>query len=304
MDNSESRDEKELSNFQREFLKELENTDSQFNIDHENIKKEFFWQYESNPYKIQENQPQWTPYEREDNLYIEYCYYQYLKGIPRIAKIGDHIIDFDRGLQYHKFDSWKQTRIDSTSNYTISFISRKSRFSRREFMNNPQEINLQDILRHKSILINETSIYGEILKEIYIFCLIRQSKLISGKETTFHIFNEFKIYLSFMLQNYDEDFKRLNKKLIEEMDVHADTINRYIKDSLLDMPEDNFSETIVRIYTVEGFLYRFLNKVLREKNALELNQFQSAYYCLLDVFEQFSSNANKRILTYENILKK
>jgi hypothetical protein len=55
------------------------------------------------------------------------------------------------------------------------------------------------------------------------------------------------------------------------------------------------------MYSSEGFLYKLINKVLREKDLTEFKKIKYYYICLLAAFEYCSSSANKQILTDEGI---
>ena len=108
------------------FLKELENSDPEFLKSQINNNFKFFWLSNSDPDK-EEDLQKWTPYEEDDNLYIEYCYQQFKKGNKIITEIGDYRIDFVKWYQYHKDEKWRQRRVIRENPKYLDLVFRKSR---------------------------------------------------------------------------------------------------------------------------------------------------------------------------------
>lgn len=134
MDNSFEVEEMTKTHSHKEFLLNLENTDPQFFEKLKQNKYEFFWLCNADPDKIEDGQMRWAPYEREDNIYLAYCFDQYEKGNPIKAEIVDYIIDFEDWIKYHKKYNWRERRVVRTTKEKIDFIYRKSRMSYNEFL--------------------------------------------------------------------------------------------------------------------------------------------------------------------------
>jgi hypothetical protein len=287
----------ETTHSHKEFLKKLEESNPEFFISQINNPYKFFWKSNLDPDK-KDDIPQWTPYEEEDNIYLEYFYQQK----QEYAKIGDYIINFKILMQYHQKDTWRQRKIQRANPDEVDFIYRKSRFNTENFLNNFKETDIEKIsLNQKTqrigkieISVKCSNIYSEINNKYTAIYF----NVLPGNEIKILLLNSFLKELTINLK--EMDIKSLRKNLNKELYLYADSINRYniYKNKyLVNLDENNFCAYILKMYTEEGFLYRVVNKILREKDLKEFKRIQCYYICLLAAFEHSSSLANKKILT-------
>ena len=121
------------SSMNKEFLIKLQHDDPSFWEQQKNNKFQFFWLANDNPDVVDINDGsviEWAPYEREDNIYLEYWYTRYKNGVMVSPQIGEYIIDFKGMLQYHYMDTWKQRPIIRSLPEDVKLIKRKSRFDK------------------------------------------------------------------------------------------------------------------------------------------------------------------------------
>ena len=73
-------------------------------------------------------------------------------------------------------------------------------------------------------------------------------------------------------------------------------------DELKTINESNFYETILRMYTMEGFLYKEVNKILRNSHSNDFHQI-CYYYTALLASVAFYSKSTSPLMKEENIIK-
>ena len=115
----------------KQFLEKLEKEDPEFWEYYKTNKYHFYWNACINPDSIsEEDDIEWAPYEREDNIFLEFWYQQFLKGEIHTPSLGDYVIDFHGMLQYHNSETWRQRAIVRELPEKVKKVKRNSRFDK------------------------------------------------------------------------------------------------------------------------------------------------------------------------------
>ena len=197
----------------------------------------------------------WIPFEEGINDFLEYQYSNYLK---------DHSIETIIGNppEYH-IDFEKMIQIDSKNNSKKSILREKScnifnlvRFNKFQsnFINDNQRLVYHkyykdlDAIKDCSGFVHKIfTIFEEMPIEIFY---LEKIKIFQDKEIS--NYEEFIKYLKIEIKNLSKTSIFQNKKYFYGYDSFLDNIKK-----------ETFYETILRMYTIEGFLYKELNRVLR-----------------------------------------
>jgi hypothetical protein len=234
----------------------------------------FFWKNNDDPFSSEK--PIWTPYEQADNDYLEYQYQQYLKRVNVNVEIGGYAIDFKNWVQYRKEERAKQRPIKRDLRNGVSNVMRKSRFHLD---------NLSALSQPKIFQIDpKKNIKGQFQSSN-----IEKSRdfgIISNKLIQVKLLKHLDFQISM------DDFSTYVKALIEENNIlfklSQSSSNSYLN-ILNKLTEDNFFISILRMYTMESFLYPYVNSVLRNSNSNEFNEIKYYYTALMASFNYYSS---------------
>jgi hypothetical protein len=186
-------------------------------------------------------------------------------------------------LIHHK-DTRKQRKIIRAKPEEVGLIYRKNRFKAENFIINYNESDSEKIsfnnwktekVGRVKINVNTSNISSEIDNKYTTI----HFNVLPGYEIKFLLLNSFFKELTINLK--EMDFKPLVQYLNKELDLYADSINRfniYKNRYLCYMHENNFCNYILKMYTEEGFLYRIVNKILRKKDVTEFKKIQCYYF--------------------------
>jgi hypothetical protein len=306
MGNPESKLKKKATKSYRHILKSLQKSDPVFFKNQKDNPYNFYWQANADP-DSKEEDPQWAPYQEEDNILLEYYYQKYKKeGQPRVLEIGEYAVDFEKWVQCHQVETWRQRKIIRASKEQINHIYRKNRFDNNKFITNYKKTFIEELkidfnqeertLGNLKIILSSFDIQTKIQFEYSVITF----NVLPGKAINFLLLNSFKNQLTICSNgtwSIDLTMSTLKQKLEKEIDLHAESISRYnfYKDKYLtDLNETNFFVNIFKMYTEVGYLYTLMNKVLREKDAEEFKKIEVYYICLLAAFEYSSIEANEK----------
>lgn len=292
------------SSLNSQFLSELINREPDFIVTQKDNKYKFFWLANEDPDKIKDFQTEciWSPYDREDCLFLEYWYQRFLKGDMTSPRIGDYIIDFCGWIQYHYIDKWRRRAILRTEPSKVSRIYRKSRFDKNFSFSNYNETIIDSIKETK-----KTGKIADLNINFNYFNISNKYKpiefcIISNSQVKFSIQNYFYKYLNTIdLSASFKDYLNNLKLEINKISKELNRFNFYNIDYLNDITERTFFHSIIKMYTEEGFLYKLVNKVLREKDTKLLAQIKFYFSSLLAGFHFFSEHSMDLEKYKENI---
>ena len=217
------------------------------------VEYEYFWQSNEDPFK-EGITPIWTPYEKSASSEIEKAYQIFLQNSNQNVFLLNNQFKLD-------FKNWLQLNLKNPKEIQRPFkrdipdnvlnIVRRNRFNEALVFKNQPKINLINC-KAFDFLKNENYI---IVKK-------------------FDIFENENLNLTMMVPCRFDFFKEKLPKFSLYLKVLKDEIlsmgpskdNPY-KDKLEKIKEDNFYETMVFIYTIEDYLYKILNSILREGHA-------------------------------------
>ena len=246
----------------------------------EKMKYLFFWKGNDNPFSNdKDDKPFWVPYDLIDSLFLEENYQLYLKGDMKLVEIGDYYYDFKNWFQINKIDNNKQRQIKRDIAENVYNIMRKNRFE-------------------ESIMI-KTSIC-EINNDNYMDCLMIGYENCFFKVIPKNIKNiKIKRELNFFGKQIDINYKNFTQLLYEEIENNSIILKKenVYRDLMNSMKENNFFKIILKMYTIESFLYRNLNEIIRTKSTNSYELIKYFYVSLLASFEycseKFRSNTKK-----------
>lgn len=246
--------------------------------------------------KEESNQTLWSPFEEEINIILEYWYTKYKDGRDELLNIWDLSINFEDMYIFNKSDNTRKKILrDDPKNIKLILREENKFASKQNKIDLLQSENeIKKIGKTLELNMNLTKISSQI-EEKYTEM---QLNLLPGKEIKFLLVNTFK---NEMTINYEEmNMESLKLKLIREFDFLAEKNNAYniYKYKYLDsLNEDNFCVSILRMYSEEGFLYRQVNRILREKSLKQFKNIECYYICLLAAFQHCSTSANSKLLS-------
>jgi len=281
------------------------------NMKFSQIKEEFifFWKSNKDPWDPKQK-PSWTPYDLEDESKLKIGYQQYLNDNSKytidLKEPADHYVDFSKMLQINKHDLYRSRPIQRSNPNLITNIVRKNRFDNPQiFSNVKMELIEQQTLKEKKLkFFFKNSNYEKSKKINTIFFKIFPEFIYELKiDEQLCFFNDestINISLREMKKILIEEIINLGKE--EGHLLYNGSQNIY--KSYLEKIEDykTFYETMVYIYTMEGYLYKKLNNYLRISQKIGFEQIKYYYICLLASFEYFSQNThinqNQDIIVY------
>jgi len=240
----------------------------------------------------------WTPYDLEDELKLKLGYQQYLienkKNFIDLKYPQDHFIDFSKMLQINKHNPNLKRPVKRSHSKLVTNVFRISRFDYQEVYPNihfdliPQQyLNDNDF---KSFLKNTNSLKSKKINKI-IFNVFPECSYELEIEERLCFFDDQSII--------DISLQKIKSILIDEMgnlgkELGYLTIeNSQIEyKSHIDKIEDckTFYQKIIYMYIMEGYLYKTMNKFLRNYEKLGLEKIKYFYICLLASFQYFSQN--------------
>jgi len=286
--------------------------DKYYSINEENIFK-FFWKSNQDPWDINKEQ-KWSPYDLEDQYNLNKFYKIYLadktKKTVDLKCCRNKYIDFSLMLQVNNLNPDKIRPIQRCHPKLISnkFLDRPSPLNtlnleninstKKNYINIINQKTLNDENESKSYFNNLNSFNLKKLNRIY-FNVFPESKVeleieekLSPFEDNFQIdlsLNEIKSILIQELIEIDpnESFHDQKRYYIEEIEK----IENY----------ESFYSRIIYIYTMEGYLYIFLNRSLRLYEKSNLDRIKIYYISLMSSIKYFSKNTtnySKDLIVY------
>ena len=206
-----------------------------------------------------QNEDFWEQFDEEENDLINHHYKQ--KFLPhQLSKISyiykNDLIKID--FKLNKYTSSKSEKLIKRFNPQYGFQEEISRIYI------PQEFYVKEMSQiEKHNITNENVTYANKF----------------GPKT----FNELKNEITKEMKNMGESLN------LSEM------FNHYNDKYLCRIRPHNFIALIIKIYTEEGFVYKTLNKMLREKKYDDLLKFRYYYFSLLYSIDKYNFNENKTI---------
>ena len=257
------------------------------------IKYMFFWRSDPDPFSPFQNST-WTPYDEGDNKFLEKHFQLYLLNKNPEVSLGDppkYKIDFKNWLQINVNETWRQRPIKRDIPSNVKNIIRFNRFDAETLHENQPKIkmienNVQKLLTKKEGYIQKTF------------------RIIPNKEVEILIPKNLDFLKSELLKF--KDFCNLLNNEIEILSKLSIFQNKQhpckYDDELKTIKESNFYETILRMYTMEGFLYKEVNKILRNSHSNDFHQI-CYYYTALLASVAFYSKSTLPLMKEENIIK-
>lgn len=296
MGNNQSQDKIAISDLSqttiKNFLIEIEKKEPDFILKQKENKCKFFWLSNEDPDEIKDlNECIWTPYDGEDTIFLEYWYQKALQGKAPMPRVGDYIIDFSRMIQHHYIEKSRVRAIIRCDPSNIPQIYRKSRLD-KNFLSNFNQTIIDQINEE-----NSTIAIGRKEIQVKNFTISDKYKsidfqIINQNSITLKIQEFFYTYIKDMdLSGSFQEFVKILKLEIDDISKQLDKFNIYNIQYLSGVNENTFFKTIITMYTEEGFLYKLVNKVLREKDSILFKQLKFYFISLLAAFQFFASNS-------------
>ena len=147
------------------------------------------------------------------------------------------------------------------------------------------DVNFLNDDNQRGIILNDyvkQQILNNNYDEYKIFEIIREKTVYIKIDRRLHIFENLRI------SNYEEFIIGLKSEInnLNESSSYQNKQNNYeYKDLLEKLSKENFYEIIIKIYDVEGFLHKELNKMIREN---EIHRIRYYYTRLLASFSYYS----------------
>ena len=269
----------------------------------ENIEKDygteefkFFWRSDPDPWSEKYNAT-WSPYVEGDNIFLEEQYQIYLEKVkngkePQMTTLGNppqYRIDFKNWVQININESSKQRAIiRSLPSNVYHFFLRVHRFDSEIMPSKEQAI---DILKNNEI--NQAKQESIVIK----------FDIIKDKEVEIQISKRIFEFIESkgIIKDYNKWVVSLKDEInnLEKISTFRNSENKYYYAKYLEKIENsNFYETMITMYTVEDYLYKEINKVLREAHKNELQQISCYYISLMASLEYYTQR------TFENLLNK
>jgi len=250
------------------------------------------WQYKANPTPFSSEKGNWEPYEPFDNYMLERAYYTKQNEVD----LGEYIVSLKDKLQRRKDNHFKQRPIRRNKDYfepneeVEGSQDEKERAKRYLGIEKPRTFN---------------NVFGG-LQDYLGFFEYRNPDI----KNFVSKFNEIEA---------SNDLEQLNQRILpiilDGIKIEAKSIPK-IKDkkqllkhekyekqlfSLLQGEVTSFQQfysKILKVYTMEGFLYKNLNCYLRDENWIQLDSLLPYAYCLCKAFfsHELISSAGKREL--------
>lgn len=253
---------------------------------------QFFWQSNKDPFDDKQIK-EWTPFPEEEQDRIEKYYQIYLDDpdpsknqknqIPWNLHNESCILDFDQWMIINKNDGKKQIpfkRDLPENNFTI----KRKRFNEAIENNN----NKPKFLRLKEQ--NTKDLF--ITMEFDIF-----------EDKSLHVKVKYLNKLGFFVNLVK--FKKFLKKLSEEIQILSKTNKKknIFENDLKSIEEENqFYGVIFKMYTKESFLYKCVNKYLRNYSSNKLQDIPYYFSSLMAALTYYSKD-NKSLFEKDGFLK-
>ncbi len=290
----------EISNSNaKDFLAELETKEPEFFIDQESNKYIFFWLTNENHDLVDKNNQDkliWSPFDEEDCLFLENWYRKFLKGEKTLLRLGDYVIDYRVMLQYHhKYTSIQRPIIRILEN-EVKNIYRKNRYDDSMIKFNP--INIKSVKKN----FHDKSV-DNVKSNVYEICD-------QYEEIVFEVISQirFKIPKDYYDMLSKSDLKDSYYNHINKLKGEINNLSNKLKKFdvynlkyLVSMKEDQFFQSMIRMYTDEGFLYKIINNILRENNSYLFKEIKYFYLSLLASYKYYSQNSVNTLLNESKI---
>lgn len=263
---------------------------------------QFFWKEgeDHNDHNSQAQDCIWRIYDLENQLSLRAGYYDYLsnkqKEIDLHPPLESYYVNFEKLLQIHKQDKTKQRQITYCHPKLITKFVKTYRDL--ELMKNE---NSKECAHSK---MNEDSTKTNIIQNIIVFSseISKQIKNLFShmKKPTkifFHVFEEYNLELEIdeklcLFENGLvitvplEELKNILKTELKY--IGTSDISFYIKEIDDIKSAENFFNSIIKMYTHQGFLYFYLNNQLRTNNREEISKIKYYFTCLYASFYFYS----------------
>lgn len=275
-----------------EFLRDLLDKERDFTLSQCDNKFKFFWLSNVEDWdKIKAFQAEciWSPYDMEDCIFLEYWYQRFLKGEASSPRVGDYIIDYTEWIQYHHIDNRRRIAIIRAEPDKVSEIYRNARFEKGFSFKSFHVTKINQLNKSKNKaklgLLDINVDYFNISEKFQPieFNIIRNNSVkFKIQKYIFKYINANLLSISF--KDYINSLKLEVKEISNKMN-HFDFYNIFY---LKDITENIFFRIIIKMFTEEGFLYKFVNKALREKNRSLIKQIKFYFTSLLVAFQFYS----------------
>ena len=236
-----------------------------------NFEKEYNWYFraEADQFNTKISVALWSPYDISINSIIEKAYLNYLKSEGKIShkvEINGYEINFLKNMQFNLKEKFRQRPV-LRSHKCPENIIRINKFDQNFLSKNTDIVQIDN---EKIQLINED----------YFIELIN---IFPGKEITKIDLPSDLRYTNFDIKNFDD----LKNKIKEGLKAEAillneeDSYNEYLRKYFKNLGNvDAFQTFIIKTYTQEGFIYRRLNKIMRDNLFTDKTFENMKYYYL------------------------
>ena len=238
----------------------------------------------------------WTPYNEADILYLESKFQEYQNGEKAAANEDDqqYKIDFKQWLEIDKYDPMRKRIIKRAIPSQIEHIFRRNRFI---IENN--EAPFSEIL-------DAESLFGYLLGiDGFTYSAF---KIMPDKVVEINIPEN----LGFGNNHEFENFEQIKLALIQEIhDLEKASIcqrkwnknlNVY-QQCLENINPQNFYKMIIRMFTMEDFLYTELNKCLKKKEGSKVSLYYASLHAALKYYESSSFHQIKTDKIYPILIR-
>jgi len=268
----------------------------------------FFWKANKDPWN-QNEETLWSPYDEEDQFILKEAYNKYLEhkieNIVNLKILDHHFIDFSKMVQSDKLNPYKQRPVQRCHPKLVSNILRKNRM----ITSNEDTTFLPEIVEKQYLNKDDIKKY---------FKNIENQKLKKLNKIYFNVFPEFQCELEiekelcFFEDNFsiEVSLKEIKSILIQEISYlskcdsnsNENTAKSYLSQIEKIIDYKSFFIKMVFIYTMEGYLYKQLNFILRKMIISDFEKIKYYYTCLLFSFQYFSKitkfNTNNDLIVW------
>jgi len=262
----------------------------------------FFWKSNKDPFDKNE-EPEWSPYDLEDQKVLKDQFEIYLndysQNIANLKSLADNYVDFSSMYQISKLDSSRQRHVQRCHPKLVKNIHRINRFNDDNDDFNQTQMNFIKTTTIKYNIIQSLKHYKNEIFTIYFNVF---ETIISLKMESNMCFFQNNNIIDFPIQDMKNilvkeitDLGKLNGNIEYSIKKYCSDINNIVN-------EEQFFVQIVKLYTIEGYLFERLNRFLRTGHKMNIQLIKYYYTCLLFSFEYFSNQTLQKYSTIKEDL--
>eukprot|EP01103_Thecamoeba_quadrilineata_P020543 TRINITY_DN887_c0_g1_i1.p1 TRINITY_DN887_c0_g1~~TRINITY_DN887_c0_g1_i1.p1 ORF type:complete len:540 (-),score=88.68 TRINITY_DN887_c0_g1_i1:358-1977(-) len=231
--------------------------------------------------------PEWSPYGLAISGMIEESYlaYSLSKGCyDGRCDLGDYFVDFKKQVQISKKESWRQRPVQRFFSCPET-VTRRLRFEKGLVpvvceVSKIDEAHVGVVqesqkIRFEQVFPDEASVELDVsidVAEYFKTCPLIWSPIPPKTLIRDYYLHQFDIEHE-IFAGIDREARFLGGKCLRESQLYQTKYSQSLK--------NDFCPTIIAMYTEEGFVYRRLNKILRDQKHHKLENFLWYYLALL-----------------------